>query len=213
MYPQRLRATAIALPHPDGRKQTSTFNDKDAQIGEKRRLGCKSRAHTNSYGLLAATNRRTCAPCTSTCPVGLEVRIQIPQLALAFLTTLDSRGPLPAKTNFVQPVPRGKSGYQHRERRQRKRPGFVPEKRPHDAEDVCRELAAAPVDAVYATAACPQPGEKFIHRSRPGHFRVGMSHTGDRVRVAAGNRDFSQPRPQPCGTLIGLRAHLPVPRF
>src|SRR5260370_18436237 len=35
MYPQRWRATAIALPHPDGRKQTSTFNDKDAQIGEK----------------------------------------------------------------------------------------------------------------------------------------------------------------------------------
>jgi len=38
-------------------------------------------------------------------------------------------------------------------------------------------------------------GEKFIHRSRPGHFRVGMSHTGDRVRVAAGNRDFSQLAP------------------
>src|SRR5260370_28644851 len=35
MYPQRLRATAIASPHPDSRKQTSTFNDKDAQIGEK----------------------------------------------------------------------------------------------------------------------------------------------------------------------------------
>src|SRR5260370_18779921 len=35
MYPQRLRATAIASPHPDSRKQTSTFNDKDAKIGEK----------------------------------------------------------------------------------------------------------------------------------------------------------------------------------
>src|SRR6267143_6661447 len=35
MYPQRWRATAIASPHPDSRKQTSTFNDKDAQIGEK----------------------------------------------------------------------------------------------------------------------------------------------------------------------------------
>src|SRR5260370_7048371 len=35
MYPQRLRATAIASPHPDGRKQTSTFNEKDAQIREK----------------------------------------------------------------------------------------------------------------------------------------------------------------------------------
>src|SRR6266481_4103055 len=35
MYPQRLRATAIALPHPDGRKQTCAFNKKDAQISEK----------------------------------------------------------------------------------------------------------------------------------------------------------------------------------
>src|SRR5260370_12036625 len=35
MYPQRLRATAIASPHPHGRKQTSAFNKKDAQIGEK----------------------------------------------------------------------------------------------------------------------------------------------------------------------------------
>src|SRR5260370_7680974 len=30
-----LIATAIATPHPDGRKQTSTFNEKDAQIREK----------------------------------------------------------------------------------------------------------------------------------------------------------------------------------
>src|SRR6266849_4157901 len=35
MYPQRLRATAIALPHPDGRKQTSTLNKKDAKVREK----------------------------------------------------------------------------------------------------------------------------------------------------------------------------------
>src|SRR5260370_37014433 len=35
IYPQRLRATAIASPHPDGRKQTSTFNEKDAQIRER----------------------------------------------------------------------------------------------------------------------------------------------------------------------------------
>src|SRR5216684_2312646 len=35
IYPQRLRATAIASPHPDSRKQTSTFNKKDAQVGKK----------------------------------------------------------------------------------------------------------------------------------------------------------------------------------
>src|SRR6266478_3934272 len=35
MYPQTLRATAIALPHPHGRKQTSTLVKKDAQISEK----------------------------------------------------------------------------------------------------------------------------------------------------------------------------------
>src|SRR5580704_841331 len=35
MYPQTLRATAIASPHPDGRKQASAFNQKDAYIGEK----------------------------------------------------------------------------------------------------------------------------------------------------------------------------------
>src|SRR5260370_16761169 len=35
MYPQRLRASGIASPHPHGRKQTSAFNKKDAQIGEK----------------------------------------------------------------------------------------------------------------------------------------------------------------------------------
>src|SRR5690242_21939581 len=35
MYPQRLRATAIALPHPHRWKQTCAFNQKDACIGEK----------------------------------------------------------------------------------------------------------------------------------------------------------------------------------
>src|SRR2546427_3146272 len=35
MYPQRLRATAIASPHPHSRKQTGTFNKKDVCIGEK----------------------------------------------------------------------------------------------------------------------------------------------------------------------------------
>src|SRR6266849_4932153 len=35
MYPQRLRATAIASPHPDGWKQTCAFNKKDAQIRNK----------------------------------------------------------------------------------------------------------------------------------------------------------------------------------
>src|SRR6266699_3655764 len=34
MCPQRLRATAIASPHPHGRKQTSAFNKKDAKISE-----------------------------------------------------------------------------------------------------------------------------------------------------------------------------------
>src|SRR5437879_5234797 len=35
MYPHRLRATAIDMPHTDDRKQTCAFNKKDAQIGEK----------------------------------------------------------------------------------------------------------------------------------------------------------------------------------
>ncbi len=67
--------------------------------------------------------------------------------------------------------------------------------------------------AVDSSPSCPQPGEKFIHCARPGHFREGMSHAGDGVRVAAGNRNFSQPRRQPRGALIGLLLHLPVARF
>src|SRR4029077_5800550 len=35
MYPQRSRATAIALPHPHSRKHTRTLNEKDACIREK----------------------------------------------------------------------------------------------------------------------------------------------------------------------------------
>src|SRR6266705_6274332 len=110
MYPQRLRATATALPHPDGRKQTCAFNKKDAQIGEK------DFSHANRVRMQSPS------PClqrrmgglltrTSTCPVGLEVRIQIPQHPFAFLATLDSRGPFPAKTNLVHPVPHSKSRY------------------------------------------------------------------------------------------------------
>src|SRR6266436_9842392 len=78
---------------------------------------------------------------------------------------------------------------------------------------VCRELAATPVRAAYASASCPQPSEKLIHGPRPGHLRESMSHTRDGVRVAPGNRDFPQPRRQPCGTIIGRRPHLPVARL
>src|SRR6266853_6302784 len=35
MYPQRFRATVMASPHPNGRKQTSTINKKDAHITEE----------------------------------------------------------------------------------------------------------------------------------------------------------------------------------
>src|SRR5258708_1032320 len=35
MYPQTLRATAIVLPHPNRRKQTSALIENDAHIGKK----------------------------------------------------------------------------------------------------------------------------------------------------------------------------------
>src|SRR6266481_2693194 len=60
MYPQRLRATAIALPHPHSRKQACAFNKKDACIGEKDfsqtdcpRLKCSSLRMRRRIGGLA----------------------------------------------------------------------------------------------------------------------------------------------------------------
>src|SRR5947207_13759039 len=105
--------------------------------------------------LLIAANRRTYPPCTSICPVGPEVRIQIPQHPLALLTALDSRGPFPAKTNFVHPVPAGESGAQQGKRRQRQRPRFVPEKRSDDAENARGEFPTAPARAVDSSATAP----------------------------------------------------------
>src|SRR6266705_526448 len=59
-------------------------------------------------------------------------------------------------------------------------------------------------------AARSQPGEKFFHRSRSGHFRKRVPHSRDRVRVAAGNRDFSEARGKPSSTLVCPRPHLSV---
>src|SRR6266481_8863182 len=64
--------------------------------------------------------------------------------------------------------------------------------------------------AVDSSMSRSQPGEKFFHRSRPGHFRKRVPHPGDRVRVAAGNRDFSETRRKPSSTVVGLRPHLSV---
>src|SRR5437660_3446983 len=161
----------------------------------------------------AATNWRTCAPRTSTCPVGLELRIQVPQHSLALLAALDSCGPFSAKTNFVEPVPRGERWHEQRERRHCQRPRLVPQKRPHDAEYISRQFAAASVCPMNSSMSRPQPGEKFIYSSRAPHFRERMPDAGDGVRIAARNRDFSQPRRQPRGTLVGFWPHLPVARF
>src|SRR6266404_8552888 len=134
-----------------------------------------------SFSALAATNWRAHAPLISTCPVGLEVRIQIPQHPLALLAVLEHRGPFSAKTNFVQPVSDRKCGYQQRERRHCQRPRLVPEESSHNAENVCRKFAVTSMQALNSSAACPQPGEKFIHGLRPWHFRIRMSDPGDRV--------------------------------
>src|SRR3989442_5669490 len=94
----------------------------------ERFLASKLLARGMFFSAHAAANWRTCAPRTSTCPVGLELRVQIPKHSLAFLSALDRRGPFLAKANLVHPVPRGKGGHQHRERRQCQCPRFVPEK-------------------------------------------------------------------------------------
>src|SRR5882762_9438815 len=122
IYPQRLRATAIALPHPDGRKQRwARKMHKWARKISRMQIACACKALllACSDGLGDLLTR------TSTCPVGLEVRIHSPKHPFALPAAFDSRGPFSAKTDFVHPVPNGKSGYQHRERRQRQRPWLV----------------------------------------------------------------------------------------
>src|SRR6266566_1149992 len=78
MYPQRLRATAIASPHPHGRKQTSALNKKDAQISEK------DFSHAMSFALPASTNGRTCAPAPQLAHLASKVESKSHSIRLRF---------------------------------------------------------------------------------------------------------------------------------
>src|SRR5436190_9243280 len=144
----------------------------------ERFLASKLPAPAMFFFLDSPTNGKSCAQRTSTRPVGLEVRIQVPQHPLALLAAFDCRGPFLAKTNFVQPVPRRESWHEQRERRHCQRPRLVPEKRPHDAEYISRQFAAASVCPMNSSMSRPQPGEKFVHGSRAPHFRKGVSDAG-----------------------------------
>src|SRR5712692_898755 len=67
--------------------------------------------------------------------------------------------------------------------------------------------------SVHAALPCPQSREEFIDRSRRRHFGVGQAHAGKRVRVAAGNRDFSEARRKSRSALICPPPHLPIARL
>src|SRR5258708_36654940 len=58
MYPQRFRATVMASPHPNGRKQTSTNNKKDAHVSEKD-FSRANRMRAASFVSFAAKGWRT----------------------------------------------------------------------------------------------------------------------------------------------------------
>src|SRR6266700_7372724 len=72
------RLTSPTRPETNKRFQQERCTNK-----RERFLASESRSHAMSFASLASTNGRTYAPRTSTCPLGLESRIQIPQHPLA----------------------------------------------------------------------------------------------------------------------------------
>src|SRR5689334_5893261 len=76
-------------------------------------------------------------------PIGLEARIDVPELAFLRGTVFHRGAPFPAEANFIQPVPQGENGHERRNRSQHGRPRLVRKKRSDDAENIRGDPAVA----------------------------------------------------------------------
>ena len=118
-----------------------------------------------------------------------------------------------AKANFVHPMTRGDCGEKHGQRKERESPRFFAEHRASDAENIARDFGEAAVIAVDASAVCAKAGEKLLDSSGPGNFGVSERDSGECVRIAAGNLDFSVGFGEFFRFEISVRPHLAVARF
>src|SRR5437879_4256720 len=150
-----------AVPHP------SRGNHPDPKPAR-----CAPAVHPPHQALIAEFDVSPDAAChrhgvTSTCPVGLETRIHVPQHSPAPFAALQLSSPFLAETNFVDPVIQSECRNQYCQRRSQESPRLIVKERFHDAVHVQRELQATPVlslDASLGPRASP-PGtpSRFVH--------------------------------------------------
>jgi len=113
------------------------------------------------------------------------------------------------KNEFRSTMPRGKSRYQHRERRQRKR-SMLSQKRDRTMPEQRPAVSLPQLPWTPCTRPRPvrSPGEKSSPFG-PRHFCIGMSDTGDRVASRCRQSRFSQAAPPAVPHSHWLGPHLP----
>src|SRR5207245_2012621 len=190
--PQRLRATAIASPHPHSRKQTGTFNKKDVCIGEKdfspancSRVECSSLRMRRRIGGLVHRAPQLVQLASNFESKSHSIRLRFSPSSIAVVHFWQKR------ISFIQ-CPAVKAGTSTASGDSARVHGLS-----WKSDRTMRNTSAVSLPQLPCIPWIrPYPLRSPVKNSStvraPGHFRKRVSHPGDRVRVAAGNRDFSQ---------------------
>src|SRR5882724_8441321 len=142
-----------------------------------------------------------------------QSRVQIPKPARSGIASVHKLRPLLAKANFVGPVADGDCRQQNGQRKQGERPGLFAEHCAGDAENVGGDFGKAAMIAANATVVPAKAGEKLLDGAGAGNFGVSQRDSGERVRIAACNADFSVGDSEALRFEIRAGTHLAVARF
>src|SRR5262245_21454867 len=111
-------------------------------------------------------------------PVGFETRIHVPEHARSLFAAGQSRLPLLAETNFVEPMKAGDSRDEQRQRQKRSGRWFFLQQAAGEGKDVEGDFCEAAILAVNNAVAGAQAGEVFFDCTRSGDFRKSLGHSG-----------------------------------
>lgn len=139
--------------------------------------------------------------------------VQIPKAARSRIGCVHELRPLLAEANFVYPVADCDCRKKNGQREHGNCPGRFAEHSADDSKNVGGDFGEAAVFAMNAAVPRAQAGEKFLDGAGAGNFRVGESDTGESVRIAACDADFSVRLCEALGFAICARPHLAVARF